>query len=169
MQKSLYLLFGLLFLIASELSSQKIIPLHENWTIQTEDQSVGPLPATVPGVVQADLIAQKVIPDPYWGTNEDSIQWVGQKNWIYTTSFDVPDLNKKSEYELRFEGLDTYAEVFLNGKSVLKADNMFRQWKVEISKIIKAQNNQLEVRFKAPEKCPFTLSQRRPPLPLNCG
>ena len=85
--------------------------------------------ATVPGTVHTDLMDNKLIDDPFYRLNERGVQWVDKEDWIYRTTFDVaPELLAKRNIVLHFEGLDTYADVTLNGKKVLAADNMFREW-----------------------------------------
>ena len=49
-----------------------------------------------------------------------------------------------------FEGLDTYADVYLNDALVLKADNMFRTWRVDCKRVLKPGDNILRVRFRSP-------------------
>lgn len=110
-------------------------------------------PATVPGVVHTDLLANKIIEDPYFKLNERGVQWVDKEDWIYETFFDLEDqfFNKKN-ISLNFKGLDTYADVYLNDVKILVADNMFREWDVNIKEIIKEKNNHLKVYFHSPIK-----------------
>ena len=54
--------------------------------------------------------------------------------------------------ELVFDGLDTYAKVWLNDSLILKANNMFRQWTISVKSLLKAKSNELTVRFYPPEK-----------------
>ena len=84
------------------------------------------MPATVPGTVHQDLISHELLPNPFYGMNEKKIQWVENEDWEYRTSFIVSEeqLNRDG-IQLIFEGLDTYADVYLNGSLLLKADNMF--------------------------------------------
>ena len=103
--------------------------------------------AIVPGTIHTDLLHNKLIPDPYYRDNESSLQWIGNEDWEYRTSFTVDaSLLHKRNIELVFNGLDTYADVYLNGKLILSADNMFRQWRIDVKKILKS-GNQLLVRF----------------------
>ncbi|MGC2720412.1 MAG: hypothetical protein WA209_12560, partial [Candidatus Acidiferrales bacterium] len=82
--------------------------------------------ATVPGVVQTDLLSNKLIPDPFYQDNEARLQWIGMSDWEYQTSFDVDAATLAHEHvELVFDGLDTFADVYLNDKQILTADNMF--------------------------------------------
>ena len=58
---------------------------------------------------------------------------VDKEDWIYETTFDVaPELMDKNNIRLYFKGLDTYADVYLNGEKILEADNMFREWKLPV-------------------------------------
>jgi beta-mannosidase len=108
-------------------------------------------PATVPGVVQTDLLANKFIPDPFYGRNEASLQWIGRTDWQYRTTFNVTDVELRQEHvELVFDGLDTFADVSLNGTAVLKADNMFRQWRVPVRQWLKPGANELIITFHSP-------------------
>jgi len=124
------------------------IEICDHWKFQQEITAVW-YPAEVPGCVHTDLMRNKLIPDPFVGTNEQSLQWIGEKNWIYETTFDIPaEILKKETIELVFDGLDTYAEVTLNDSHILRADNMFRTWRVDCRKLLLERGNHLVVRFK---------------------
>ena len=111
----------------------------------------GWLPATVPGCVHTDLLANKKIADPFVGTNEKDQQWIDKEDWEYRTTFAVdPALLSRDRIELELQGLDTYAEVFVNGVSVLTADNMFRSWRVAVKAHLQAGQNTLLVHFRSP-------------------
>ncbi|HQT92456.1 MAG TPA: glycoside hydrolase family 2 protein, partial [Candidatus Kryptobacter bacterium] len=106
-------------------------------------------PAEVPGCVHTDLMHNNLIPDPFVGTNEADLQWIGRKDWIYRTSFDVPpDLLKRRNIDVVFRGLDAYADVYLNGSLILSADNMFREWKVPVRGLLRETGNKLVIRFR---------------------
>ncbi|NML67880.1 glycoside hydrolase family 2 protein [Hymenobacter sp. RP-2-7] len=108
-------------------------------------------PATVPGCVHTDLLATKQIPDPLYRDNERKLQWIGKTDWDYETTFDVtPALLQRQHLELVFKGLDTYADVTLNGTPLLHADNMFREWRAEARPLLKAGANRLLVHFRSP-------------------
>jgi len=109
------------------------------------------LPATVPGSVQTDLMALKLIPDPYWRDDEAKVQWVGLSNWRYRKTFEVDAATLgRAHVDLVFDGLDTFADVYLNGHKVLAADNMFRRWRVPAKALLHAGTNTLEVRLYSP-------------------
>ncbi|MCL5029643.1 MAG: hypothetical protein M1480_11590 [Bacteroidetes bacterium] len=139
--------------------------LHDNWKFKLfkkEDASKVPnkilkfskwLKAEVPGTVQTDLLKAELIPDPFYSDNEIKLQWIGELDWHYQTSFNLPknfSLNKK--IYLIFESLDTIAEIILNDKVIDKTKNIFLEFKFEVSKLLKKKNNKLEVIFTSAEK-----------------
>ena len=110
-------------------------------------------PAVVPGTVHTDLMANGLIDDPYSGLNERSVQWVDKEDWVYRTYFDTgSEIWRQNHVELVFDGLDTYADVYLNDSLVLKADNMFRGWRVDVKGLLKEKGNSLTVHFRSPVK-----------------
>lgn len=108
-------------------------------------------PAQVPGSVHTDLLAQGLIPDPYVGAPEAQLQWIGLADWEYRASFDVPAASlARPHAELVFEGLDTFAEVELNGAPLLRADNAHRTWRARVEGRLQAQGNTLRIVFRSP-------------------
>ena len=90
------------------------------------------LTAVVPGTVHTDLLRNGVIDQPFYGTNEHELQWIDKKDWEYRTGFVLEEAwQTLAVTELVFDGLDTYADVYVNGVHALSADNMFRIWRVE--------------------------------------
>ncbi|WP_046243854.1 beta-mannosidase [Hymenobacter terrenus] len=108
-------------------------------------------PATVPGCVHTDLLASKQIEDPLYRDNETKLQWIGKVDWEYETTFTVaPTTLQRSNLELVFQGLDTYADVTLNDAAILHADNMFREWRANVKPQLRAGENRLHIRFRSP-------------------
>jgi len=83
------------------------------------------------------------------GTQEKDVQWIEDENWEYQTSFPMPEGPKHQHYTLQFDGLDTYAQVWLNGKLILESDNMFRQYKLEVGEQLQSENT-LRIVFESP-------------------
>jgi len=107
--------------------------------------------AKVPGCVHTDLLANKLIEDPFYRDNEKKQQWIGKTDWEYRTSFKVTAQTLEREnVELVFDGLDTYARVYLNEQLVLNADNMFRTWRVDAKPALKVGDNTLRIVFRSP-------------------
>ncbi|WP_293714970.1 beta-mannosidase [Stenotrophomonas sp. UBA7606] len=107
--------------------------------------------ATVPGSVHTDLMAAGLISDPYVGAAEAGLQWIGLGDWEYRARFDVDAATlARPHAELRFDGLDTFAEVRLNGQPLLKADNAHRTWRARVDGRLRAQGNELQIVFRSP-------------------
>ncbi|HMT28282.1 MAG TPA: glycoside hydrolase family 2 protein [Bacteroidia bacterium] len=109
------------------------------------------LPASVPGDVHSDLLKSEKIPNPLFDNNESSLQWIGETDWTYKSVFYADDsLLQFKSIEFVFEGLDTYANVYLNDSLLLEAANMFRMWKADGKKFLKIGENNLRVEFYSP-------------------
>ncbi len=107
--------------------------------------------ATVPGVVQTDLLANHLIPDPFYRDDESQLQWIGLAGWEYQRSFTIlPEQIHRRHVELVFHGLDTFAKVYVNDHLVLSADNMFRSWRVDVRSQLHVGNNQIRIAFASP-------------------
>lgn len=105
----------------------------------------------VPGTVHQDLLDHGRLPDPFYGMNEQKVQWVEKEDWLYRTVFTVTADQLKSDAAwLTFEGLDTYADVYLNGSLLLKADNMFVGHKLAVKDVLREGENRLMIRFRSP-------------------
>jgi len=128
------------------------IDINQNWQFSEADKNNWK-EAQVPGCVHSDLLKHGVIEDPFYRLNEHDMQWIDKKDWEYKTSF---ILNKetfsKDRIDLNFAGLDTYADVYLNGVLILKVDNMFRGWTVDCKKHLKEGENSLRIVFHSPIK-----------------
>lgn len=98
--------------------------------------------AQFPSVIQMELLHGKHIPNPDIGENEYLIQWVGEADWEYRTTFPAPK-GSNDTVDLVFEGLDTFAIVTLNGKVILETDNMFIPYRVNVKDVLKADNELL--------------------------
>ena len=126
--------------------------LHDDWQFR-QARLNNWYPATVPGTVHTDLMANRIIEDPYFRLNERGVQWVDKEDWIYETHFEADaGLLARERIELVFEGLDTYADVYLNDEKVLAADNMFRRWRTEVKRLLRPGENTLKVYFHSPIK-----------------
>ena len=158
--RPLFLILALCLALASTVNSQSKskmatqgllrIPLNNGWKFREKDKDIW-YPASVPGYVHTDLLANKVIGDPFYRDNEQKQQWIGKTDWQYRTTFKVDQqiLGRKN-LELVFEGLDTYADVYLNETLLIKADNMFRTWRVSCTGNLKLGDNTLRIDFRSP-------------------
>jgi beta-mannosidase len=122
------------------------------------------LPAQVPGEVHTDLLAAHLIPDPYLGAAEAGLQWIGLADWEYRARFDLDaGTLRRRHLDLVFEGLDTYADVTLNGNALLSTDNMHRRWRMPAKTYLKARGNELRVVLHSPIRRLLPVVQAIPP------
>jgi beta-mannosidase len=134
------------------------VDLSLNWQFQQHHPGENPLeaategwnPAQVPGTVHQDLMQAGKISDPFFGLNENDVQWVGEADWLYRCTFNVAEQLLVSEHiDLCFDGLDTYATVWLNGEQILVCDNMFIPGRVPIKRLLKLSDNVLLILFES--------------------
>ena len=108
------------------------------------------LDARVPGGVHLDLIAAGRIEDPFVGDAELRVQWVAERAWEYRREFTISAAVAAREHvELVFAGLDTLAEVQVNGERLGRADNMFRSWRWDVTGLLRPGSNELRVVFES--------------------
>lgn len=128
------------------------VPLNNGWEFSQSGKSDWQS-ATVPGSVQQDLIRLGKLPDPFYGTNEKLVQWVENEDWEYRK---IVEINKNQQSFddalLSFEGLDTYADVYLNDNLILSAENMFVGYKLSVKNYLRLGKNHLFIRFYSPIK-----------------
>ncbi|MCY0968044.1 beta-mannosidase [Chryseobacterium wangxinyae] len=161
-------LFAFIFiqnLIFSQNSERNLS--SEKWQFKNSKDNEW-LSATVPGTVHLDLMNNKIIPDPYKDENEKKVQWIENEDWDYQTSFIISENELKNQnIDLIFNGLDTFCEIYLNGKLLKTTDNMFRKWEIPVMANIKAGENILQIKFKSAvnigkelaKKVPFTMPE----------
>jgi len=129
----------------------KSLPLHDSWQVHDTLHPETLLPATVPGCIHSDLLAADLIPDPWYRDQEKDIRWVENRDWVYERNLQVDaDMLSHAYVELRFEGLDTFCDVEVNGNLLLKADNMHRTWVVDVKEALQEGENHLKLLFRSP-------------------
>ena len=144
----LYLVLVVALLVGCQQKTQlpSDTSLDTNWSFRSMNSNDW-YPATVPGNIYSDLIDNKLIEDPFIGANETKVQWVVDSTWVYQTHFDVSTSTlNKDHLQLHFEGLDTYAKVYLNDSLILSSNNAFRNYKIPVKKLISSRNT-LAVHF----------------------
>jgi beta-mannosidase len=145
-----------------------VLALDHGWqfrqvTSAPQEPEAGWLPATVPGDVHLDLLANKKIDDPFFRGNEPKLQWIENESWEYRLRFDVtPSMLARSNVDMVFDGLDAAAQVYVNGTQVLAADNMFRIWRVSVKGYLHTGKNLLRVVFPSPIKAAQEVAARDP-------
>lgn len=126
--------------------------INQGWQFKSIDDKEW-MSAKVPSSVHTDLIMNNKIDDPFYRLNEHDVQWVDKKDWEYKTIFKIAsETLSKDKVELLFEGLDTYAEVYVNNNKVLFANNMFREWRIDCKEFLKIGDNELRIVLLSPIK-----------------
>ena len=152
MKKILSIITVCILLSSAAFAQTQKIPLESGWEFHEYNGSKPELAewrtATVPGLVHTDLLAHKLIPDPFYRDNEKKVQWVSDADWEYRRTITADQsLLKHKHIDLVFDGLNTIADVSLNGKVILHADNMFHEWRVDIKSYLTQGNNTLAIVF----------------------
>lgn len=139
-------------LTASAYQKPQVCTLHSDWTFCQVGDTLWS-DAKVPGTIHQDLLNHNRIPNPFYGMNEEAVRWVENEDWMYRTSFVVTEeqLNRDAAV-LELDGLDTYADVFLNGALILRSDNMFVGHKVPVKSVLRKGENRLLIRFRSAVK-----------------
>lgn len=106
------------------------------------------LTAKVPGDVHSTLIERNIIDHPYFGHNDIKSRWIEDEEWWYRGQFNYEVTEKSDErHELIFEGLDTFATVFVNGLEVGTTNNMLMAHAFDVTRIIRNGWNCIAVKF----------------------
>ncbi len=121
------------------------------------------IPAQVPGDTHSALVDAGRIPDPYWGTNELAVQWVGREDWVYSRTFDIAeDFLKEESIFLNCDRLDTITDIYINNQHVGSTDNMFRRYRFEVKNFLQPGTNELRTVFHSAERVAFERSRNLP-------
>lgn len=124
----------------------KNLTLNGDWTLTWQSAK---MPATVPGSLYNDLLENNKAEDPYWRDNEDKVLPLVDDGAVYERTFNLPDSMKDADaLLLRCEGLDTLADIFINGRQIGSADNMHRTWEFPIS--LNPGENKISIHFHSP-------------------
>lgn len=117
------------------------------------DRLPQPIDAVVPGGVHVDLMSAGIIPDTFVSDNEYRVAWVHEADWQYSREFDLADgVNLIDPAWLVFNGLDTFAAVYLNGEQIAETNNMHVQYRLPVGGKLLNKGNRLSVVFTSPVK-----------------
>ena len=132
--------------------------LNGEWRLdyfpQPDDGAVRALPlkvpfktvkATVPGNCELDLVNAGILPPPEIGLNVLKLRPYEGYQWLYTKTFEKPEVAAGQRVMLTFEGIDTLADVFLNGQKIAETDNMLIAHSFDVTKRLKEGENVLQV------------------------
>jgi len=139
------------------------VPSHES--IKTKENQW--LPCQVPGTIYSALYENQLIPNPLLKDNEKKVQWIEEKDGYFKCIFTpTSEILQKKNIEIVLKGLDTYAQVFLNGKAISQTDNAFRTYRIDIKPFLKSGKNELLIAFEsAVNEGKFKAKNHQPYLP----
>lgn len=145
-------------------------PLADGWTLTAVNPEAAPeslretltvgIPATVPGEATLDLLNAGLIADPFDGANESDQQWIGDIDWRFTCRFDWYD-NGADRHDLVAYGLDTIADIALNGRPVASTKNFHRSYRWDVRELLREGTNELTVTFTSPVRESDRMEQAR--------
>lgn len=128
--------------------------LSSGWRVAQAKQAIADtdwMDVELPSGVHEVLLREGRIPDPYFSDNASKSVWVGESDWVFSGSFEAPSLKAGQRALLQFDGIDTLAEVRVNGAVVLNTDNMFREYSADITDLLgSAPRYSVEVRIASP-------------------
>lgn len=127
-----------------------IIDLDGEWQFSKAAAGSPTYKARVPGCVHLDLYDNRVIPSPFYGTNELDLQWIEEENWEYRKWFCLPGYADWEEITLVAQGLDTSASVYINDLFVSRSENMFSEIRLDIKPFVKKGTNGIMIIFESP-------------------
>ncbi len=130
--------------MASTYPNDMVIDLSGQWQLTSAEGDHSTI-MTIPGDVHTALRAASVIPDPYFGRNENDVQWVAHRDWIIERRFAVDEVD--ADWYLDIDNLDTVAVVFVNDIPVLSADNCFRRYRPDVSRALQPGENVIRIHF----------------------
>lgn len=138
-----------------------ILDLAGEWTL-ADATGAFRCPMRVPGDGITALHAAGLIPDPYWGRNEDGLRWIAGRDWTIRRTFVL----ERADVALLLEGLDCVAEVRVNGQTVLQSANAFRRWRADLRGIARTGENEIAITLRsAPQEAARRAAAQPFPVP----
>ena len=116
--------------------------LHGTWRL-VDEQDEYDVPYELPGDGISALYSAGQISDPYFGRNEYDLRWICQRKWTASRDFTCDG----TDQILVVSMLDTVSEIYLNGQRVLHSENMFRSYRIDVSKELRLGQNTMDLVF----------------------
>ena len=126
--------------------------LNGPWRVNSADEKIK-LSVNVPGTVYSSMLENKMIEDPFYRLNQYDALKISDNDFVFAYDFIPAEaMMKNDRIFLRFDGIDTIAEIYLNDTAIGSADNMHRTYKFDITDCIKRGTNSLRVYIHSPIK-----------------
>jgi len=127
--------------------------LNGLWKLSWEGMPCEEIPGAIPGSVYSFLQDAGHMEDPYYRDNELKALPLMERDYVFTKAFDAPESIMESRRQvLRFDGIDTVADIYLNDVLLGHADNMHCTWEYEVAGILRLHDNLLRVHLSSPTK-----------------
>ena len=144
------------------------LDLAGEWELELPDESS--IPGMLPGCTYLALLEQKRIPDPFWGCNEQAAAKLAEQDYRYKKKFSL----KKEEVlqgriELVADGVDTLAQISVNGTLAGKTENTFRVYRFDVKNLLWEGENEIEILFEAPHERMRQQQEKRPLAGMDIG
>lgn len=120
----------------------------KNWEFKSSQDSIW-RSFQFPGNSHSALLENNLIQDPFFADNENKLQWIGEKDWEFKSEFSIDNKSIEKEVDLYLERIDTYAEIFINGRKLVELDNAFRVYFFSVKKFLKIGKNVLLIKIKS--------------------
>jgi len=148
-----------------------IFSLSGEWHLNESGRAESVFPMVVPGDVHSALLAAGEIPDPFFSLNEMKTQWVAERDWTVSRTFDLPDeFLKVKNVVLALEDVDLFCSLFVNGQKVGETDDRYLRYEFDVRPFLKAGRNEIRGEFKSPFKgLHELLQQHRHHFPTGGG
>ena len=150
MKRSFFVLFAVFTSMTA--AANERFELNGSWNLVSSDGMQ--TTAEVPGSVAEALTEANLIPDPYYGVNENDerVRAVLYQDWTFSKTFTLPASFSKENgtVELVFDSVDTTADIFLNGEKIGHTENMFRQYRFPIDRALLKAENTVSVKIFSP-------------------
>ena len=125
------------------------IDLNGGWQFKGTDEAAWQ-DACIPSTVHSDLIRAGRLEDPFYRDNEFKAQWVEKKEWEYRRSFCVDEnFSAHDKIVLDCRGLDTIAEIYVNGSLVARTRNMFIEYEFDVKSLLRVGENEIHIVFRS--------------------
>lgn len=148
------------------MKNTKRLSLHGEWKLfgKKDGKSIE-LSAKIPGDFHSALIENKIIPEPFYGFNEQNVLWVGKSDWTIERTFEYK-ITDGTQAILELTEADTFFTVFINGKKAGSGKNQFARHRFNVSSFLKDGTNTIKILFESAEKKAAEIAETLPyPVP----
>lgn len=128
------------------------LSLNGKWTLfDINEPEKLRIPAEIPGSLYSAMLSEGLMDDPYYRENEYISTDISDRDIAFERSFDAADeLMASDRLLLKFHGIDTLAEIVLNGTVIGTAENMHREYVFDVTDIVMPIGNVLRVNIFSP-------------------